>query len=236
MAYEEGSSTLSSPSIIMEREHEAMYKLDLFSGRAKMRSRHTGRQMRDLMEISKACESAKPTQWKLNESVADAVLAEGTDSEFDALQPMIDGEAGLVGMMLNEDAKKELQLQKLKRMYRELTSSKIDKPKTAEEFESKSLLESTEKFTQKVRRPEPLQVPTILSNILQVTHPQPIRPDVEETKTRTNLGSMKISLDGTSEKYVPHGINDTFLPERWNLYNSLYKHQSRPLYKQGKRI
>ncbi len=58
--------------------------------------------------------------------------------------------------------------------------------------------------------------------------------DVEEDKKGAcPVGALKLSF--SSEEYRPRGINDTFLPERWDVYNALYKHQPRLKHKQGKR-
>ncbi len=259
MTYEEGSSTITSPSIIEEREREheqQVDRLDLFSRRAKLHSRHTGRQLRDLVEISRICEGVKLQPWKADESAADVAMAENTDKEFEAVESMLDSEPKVAQMVLSEEAMREMKVQQLKKLYRSMRAKSLD-PRQMEEFKSKSLFEATENSKHRLHKMSDaslLQIPSIMSNAIDATasvhHMRRLRESGdeemkegersagrkdEEEKQRPGLGPIKLALDDATGGYTPQSMNDTFLPERWNVYGSLYKHQ-RPRYKQGKRI
>lgn len=117
VAYEEGSSTITSPSIIEEREHEEATKLGLLSRRSKLRSRHCGKQMKDLIEITKIYEKLEKPQIKANEIVIEAAVEEMTDKEFDTVEPVLEMDTSVSKLVLSEEARKKYELQKLKKLF-----------------------------------------------------------------------------------------------------------------------
>ena len=177
-------------------------------------------------------------------------MAENTDKEFESVEPMLDSEPKVAQLVLSEGAKREMHVQQLKGFYRSLMAKSMD-PRQMEEFKSKSLFEASEGAKHRLRKMSEgsvLPLPSIMSNAIEaaasVRHMRKLResgdeemkegPGRKDEEDKRKTGPVKLILDDATGTYAPQSMNDTFLPERWNVYGSLYKHQ-RPRYKQGKR-
>lgn len=216
MTYEEGSSTITSPSAIEDNEQ-------VNNPRAQEK------EMKDLLEITKGSLIKEKPRVPMNEEVMQEVLKEESDAEFEKMKDVDDM---IAEMCLSKEAKESLKIQKLKRIYRELGTT-LKNSKDLEAYRVETTLEAYENASELKEAPyssiiaKSIQVgetPRLLSN----RKPADQMVDIEEVKGQAEL---RIEFNNQSN-YVPKGINDTFLPKRWNVYDSMYKEHTK--YRQGR--
>jgi len=201
--FEEGSSTITSSSAMEDEEKSKT------------------QEMKDLLEITKASMIKKRMKMPMNEQVMCEVLKEESDSEYERMGDI--GE-GILDLCLSKEAKDNLRIQKLKRLYRQLGLS-FKPSKDFNKYKTQSTLEAYENAEELKDAPyssivaksiEVSETPRMLLN-----KKVEFMNDVEEGK-----GELVIPFK-PEEKFIAKGINDTFLPQRWSVYESFYKEHIR---------
>eukprot|EP00826_Nyctotherus_ovalis_P005350 TRINITY_DN11207_c0_g2_i11.p1 TRINITY_DN11207_c0_g2~~TRINITY_DN11207_c0_g2_i11.p1 ORF type:complete len:759 (-),score=214.09 TRINITY_DN11207_c0_g2_i11:267-2543(-) len=190
--------------------------------------------MKDLLKITKDSIQREKVQMPMNDQVMQEVIKEESDSDFERMK---DVSEGVIGMCLNKEAKESWRVQRLKGMYKELGMSFKD-AKGLDKFKVESVLEACENESEVKDTPYPsliaqaIQAGGSLRALASNKETVERMADVEEVKGKPQT-ELRVSFR-SKEKFVPKGINDTFLPKRWNVYDSLYK--GHPKYRQGRQF
>jgi len=235
--YEDESSDINSNAENDEQNHDNA--LELFERKTRKRPKNFGKELKDLIEISKSCPTKDKAKIKTNEEIISYVIDSKSDSEFENIQEIVKPQDWPADIFLANPAKTEYTIQKLKKDYQDF-SNPFTTLKEQPEFKARSLLDVADICKQKL---EKTSIPYILSNVVgvcgnplvshtKIRHIEPMR-DLEESKEKSNNNGLKIKFS-ENEMYQAKGINDTFLPEKWSVFNSLYKPQTRPKYRQGR--
>ena len=117
VAYEEGSSVITSPAGSDNKSNDQTYRLNSKHNRSKMKN-----DIKDIIELNKSCVIKNDLHVPMNESVMKKVIEEESDSECASIRDIIKKNS-IVGLCLDQDTKKSLQIQQLKKSYREFVTS-----------------------------------------------------------------------------------------------------------------
>ena len=226
--YEEGTSTITSPNMIDDKDAENGYRL---SSNKRKRTWYK-KNMRDLIELSKICKGKMIIP--LNEEVMIDIIKEDYNPEFESMCDIVD-ENPITEMCLDEKTKNLLRIQKLKKIYNKLLYSKTNE--FDDKYQSESMLEVLDHMNDLGND----SIQSIIAKSLQASEVSHVllkhkiskeEINIEEVKgRRENILKVHLKSNG---KFKNKGLNDTFLPKRWNAYDFIYKgnqklRQGRPL-------
>lgn len=234
-----------------DKKNEEMFKPEGISKTERAALLAQRMQSRDLNDIKKMHERIARPKWFPNEGIMNAAMQEHTDNEFECVEPILRLDNSPASLFLSPESKKALGLQRLKRLYQKIAAQQLP---TQKEFQSLSLFETVEHFNDLNLKPphvlsalphsdyheKPKFLEETKSHASKMEIDEDRKGNVEDKKGKEVEEKFKISFSfpRTPQEgaYEPKGINDTFLPERCNIYRSLYKNQSKFRHKQGKRI